>query len=410
MKTKLIFVLTYIFLIFYPKGNFAQTPDLGLTSSFALFTATGAFSNDGDATYVIGDVGTNVGTFTAFPTGTVDGQIHVVDPTSSQAATDVNIAYSYLNGITCGVNISSELGNQTLTQNVYCLEGAPTTLNGDLILDGQGDPDALFIFQINGALSVSSFSNIILINSSNVNNIYWQINGAFELGSGAIFKGTILANGAISLLENSSLDGQGLSCAGAISLHNNSVITERNENLPIKLISFTAQNMGNYVKFEWVTACEINNNFFTIQQSSDGISFEKVLIVDGAGNSNLVLHYSASDYNSNNEVSYYRLKQTDFDGKFSYSKLVSVDFKNKTYFKIYPNPICASVTILMNDTSLFNNSELIICNAIGAIVSVVPITGSKTTSDTGFFLSGIYFYTLVSKKNIIKTGKMISLQ
>ena len=409
MKRILLFFIAALTLLAFPKVNFGQAPNLGTAGNFAVFTAAGAFNCTG-ASVVTGDVGTAEGAFNAFPPGTLNGVKHVLDPISTQASVDVKVAYSDLFARTCGAVIGTTLGNgQVLSPNVYCL-GAASTLNGDLILDGQGDPDALFIFQINGALSVSSFSNIILINSSNVNNIYWQINGAFELGSGAIFKGTILANGAISLLENSSLDGQGLSCAGAISLHNNSVITERNENLPIKLISFTAQNMGNYVKFEWVTACEINNNFFTIQQSSDGISFEKVLIVDGAGNSNLVLHYSASDYNSNNEVSYYRLKQTDFDGKFSYSKLVSVDFKNKTYFKIYPNPICASVTILMNDTSLFNNSELIICNAIGAIVSVVPITGSKTTSDTGFFLSGIYFYTLVSKKNIIKTGKMISLQ
>ena len=208
---------------FYNISLGQSPPNLGAASSFALFTAVGAFSNIGEATYVIGDVGTNAGAFNAFPPGTVVGQIHVADATSAQAATDVDVAYSYLSGITCDSVIGTTLGNnQVLTPKVYCL-GAASTLNGDLILDGQGDPDALFIFKIDGALSTSTFSNVVLINSASLCNVYWQINGAFSLGDSSVFRGTIVANGAISLLEGSSLLGKGLSRAGAIDLHNNYV-------------------------------------------------------------------------------------------------------------------------------------------------------------------------------------------
>ncbi len=200
-----------------------SAPTLGTASGFALFTATGAFSNTGAATNVTGDVGTNVGAFTAFPPGTLVGTKHVADPASATAATDVDAAYSYLFGLTCGSVIGVTLGNnQILTPNVYCI-GAASTLNGDLILDAQGDPNALFIFKIDGALSTSTFSNVKLTNSASLCNVYWQINGAFALGDSSVFRGTIVANGQIELLEGSSLLGRGFTKAGAILLHNNIV-------------------------------------------------------------------------------------------------------------------------------------------------------------------------------------------
>ena len=99
-----------------------------------------------------GDIGTNVGAFTDFPPGTVIGQIHTADAVSAQAATDVGLAYSQLVGLTCGGVIGTTLGGgQILTPKIYCL-GAASSLTGDLILDGQGDPGSIFIFQIDGAL------------------------------------------------------------------------------------------------------------------------------------------------------------------------------------------------------------------------------------------------------------------
>jgi hypothetical protein len=90
-----------------------------------------------------------------------------------------------------------------------------------LILDAECDPNAIFIFKIDGAFSSTTLSNVILINAASACNIYWQINGAVSLGEGSVFRGNILANGAISLLEGSSLYGRGLSRAGAIDMHNN---------------------------------------------------------------------------------------------------------------------------------------------------------------------------------------------
>jgi len=223
MNIRLLILLSAFLLFFMPNASIAQAPDLGVTSGFALFTAVGSFDNTG-ATVITGDAGTNVGAFTGFPIpGTIVGETHVADPVSVQAAIDVDVAYSYLFAKTCGLVLGTTLGdNQVLSPNVYCLGGA-SSLNGDLILDGQGNPNAIFIFKIDGALSTSTFANVILINSASMCNVYWQVNGKFELGENSVFRGTVIANGDISLLEGAALYGRGLSREGAISLHNNVV-------------------------------------------------------------------------------------------------------------------------------------------------------------------------------------------
>ena len=223
MKAKLINAFTAVILLLLPNVNFGQAPTLGTSSTYALFTAVGAFNNIGATTTVTGDVGTNVGAFNAFPPGILVGQINVANSASAQAATDVDVAYSFLDGITTCTVIGTTLGSgQNLTPDVYCL-GAASTLNGDLILDGQGDPSSLFIFKIDGALATTVNSRVILTNSASICNVYWQVNGQVDLGDNSLFQGTILANGAINLLEAAKLLGRGLSRAGAISLHNNIV-------------------------------------------------------------------------------------------------------------------------------------------------------------------------------------------
>jgi hypothetical protein len=223
MKNKLLTLLTAVILFLITSVIFGQAPNLGTTSSFALFTAAGAFTNVGAETYVTGDVGNFVGEFSAFPPGTLVGHKHWLDPTSFAAAGDVALAYAFLFAKTPNDVIGVTLGNgQILGPGVHST-GAASTLNGNLILDGHGDPNALFIFKIGGALSTSTYSNVTLTGSASLCNVYWQINGAFTLGDGSVFRGTIVAGGAIDLLEGSSLLGRGLSIAGAISLHNNVV-------------------------------------------------------------------------------------------------------------------------------------------------------------------------------------------
>ncbi len=221
MKKHLRFASTIGFLFVMLNVNFGQAPDLGAASGFALFTSAGEFTNNGLSS-ITGDIGTYAGALTGFPPGTITGQIYTVgDPVLAQASTDLSLAYGYLSTLG-GVVLGTSLGGQILTPGVY-FAGAAANLTGDLTLDAGGDPDALFIIRIDGALSTSTFSNVLLTNSACICNVYWQITGAFELGDYSVFRGTVVSGGAISLLEGSTLLGRGLTTAGAVILHNNMV-------------------------------------------------------------------------------------------------------------------------------------------------------------------------------------------
>jgi hypothetical protein len=119
--------------------------------------------------------------------------------------------------------------------------------------------------------------------------------------------------------------------------------THENNPLPIELISFTATIDQGNVLLDWVTASEINNDYFTIERSTDGVNFEIVAIIASQapnGYSNQFLEYTAVDMQPIEGISYYRLKQTDYDGSFEYSDLVDVNFRNQdeVALKLFPNP------------------------------------------------------------------------
>lgn len=94
--------------------------------------------------------------------------------------------------------------------------------------------------------------------------------------------------------------------------------------LPVVLIDFDARATDQGVELNWTTASEESNSLFTIERSEDGHNFEPVLYADGAGDSEELIHYRATDKNPLSGLIYYRLKQTDFNGTYSYSELVAV--------------------------------------------------------------------------------------
>ncbi len=117
--------------------------------------------------------------------------------------------------------------------------------------------------------------------------------------------------------------------AGVTSLFSHSkvwLLSRDMENpLPISLLAFEATCDGNHIDFTWSTATETNNSYFTVQRSIDAQNFNNIIDKPGAGNSNSVLYYNATDNSPYPGTAYYRLKQTDFDGMFSYSSPIAVE-------------------------------------------------------------------------------------
>jgi len=112
-----------------------------------------------------------------------------------------------------------------------------------------------------------------------------------------------------------------------------------NNSLPITLTYFGAQPAQESILLSWTTATEINNSYFILERSVDGVTWDNIYTCDGAGTSTQQHVYSFDDQNPLQGINYYRLKQTDIDGAFTYSSVVSAKIKNETIdFIVYPNP------------------------------------------------------------------------
>ena len=121
--------------------------------------------------------------------------------------------------------------------------------------------------------------------------------------------------------------------------------------LPIELLYFNADVIeNNRVLLTWATASEINNDYFTVERSVDGVDFEKVTTVKGAGNSIEEINYSAIDESPYLGTSYYRLKQTDYDGKYEYSDIKTVNISKTSDFSIRPNPAKNRLEVLFTES------------------------------------------------------------
>ncbi|MCX6183142.1 MAG: T9SS type A sorting domain-containing protein [Bacteroidetes bacterium] len=176
--------------------------------------------------------------------------------------------------------------------------------------------------------------------------------------------------------------------------------------LPVELISFTASqsDMGN--KLNWVTASEINNDYFTLERSFDGVTFFAFEDVKGAGNSFSPIMYISTDPLLTNKTTYYRLKQSDYDGTCTYSGIAVCATNNKSQALIYPNPT-------EGRTKLFFNAEendsfsLVIYDCTGKSVCAAKLFVKKGENNFDINLAdlaaGNYYLTITSLNSFFTT-------
>lgn len=216
MKIKTLFLWAG-FVLLFSTHLIAQAPVLGSAETFVLFTGTGAVTNTG-ISQITGNVGTNSGAISGF--GNVNGVMHTSDATTLICKADVQSAYNQLNAAVQTAVHAPSLGNETLVPGVYGITGN-TTISNDLTLDAQGDSTAVFIFRISAPLSTTVSSRILLANGALACRIFWKVEGAVNIASLTLMRGTIIANnGAIDLASGVALEGRALSTTGAITLNN----------------------------------------------------------------------------------------------------------------------------------------------------------------------------------------------
>ncbi|MTI21697.1 T9SS type A sorting domain-containing protein [Fulvivirga sp. RKSG066] len=168
--------------------------------------------------------------------------------------------------------------------------------------------------------------------------------------------------------------------------------------LPVTLVSFTASAVNKGVELNWVTATEVNNDYFEIQHAVDEINFKTIAKVDGAGNSEKALSYSYLDKMPNEGANYYRLKQVDFDKTTSYSKPVKVDYNSlpNVSIEIYPNPVVDKLYI--NSMQNLSDVEMTLYASTGAEIGIdaikQTISDQRTELNLEHLTSGVYLLEL----------------
>lgn len=215
MKKNLLYAVVAT-AFFFPHTSFGQAPTMGSTINYVLFTTAGAVGNTG-ISHITGNVGTQIGAITTF--GNVDGVLHIADPATATAVTDLAALYTELSTTTTTTTHAAVLGTgEVLNPGVYQIAAAGS-IAGALTLDAGGDQNALFIFKVGGAFTTAAGVEIILLNNAKACNVFWVAEGAIGLAAGTIMKGTLIANNAaVSMAAGGRLEGRMFSTAGAIAI------------------------------------------------------------------------------------------------------------------------------------------------------------------------------------------------
>lgn len=221
-KLLVSFSATLIILLSITNNLFAQTPDLGILSSFVLFSTNGAVTNQGTSD-IIGNIGnSSAGYMGGFDTINVQGNLFSgINNITTQSSAALLSAYNQLSALTGTVlHVPTSFGNgETLDSGVY-YKSMASTMDGVLTLDAQNNPNAIFIFKINGALSTSAGATMILINGASIDNVFFVVEGAMTFAANNILKGTFIANnGAIVCGAGTNITGRLLTTTGAITVN-----------------------------------------------------------------------------------------------------------------------------------------------------------------------------------------------
>jgi len=162
---------------------------------------------------------------TGFPPGTLSGVTHAGNPTSAAAMTDLTTAYNDAAGRTLTpVTVAGNLGGLTLPPGLYKSTSSLSISSGDLTLDAQGDPNAVFIFQMASTLTTTSGRAVVLSGGAKSSNVFWQVGSSATLGTTSTFKGTIMADQSITLNTGATLNGRALARIGAVTMAANTVV------------------------------------------------------------------------------------------------------------------------------------------------------------------------------------------
>jgi len=249
-------------------------PNPGSTKCYALFSGNGPVSNLG-VSFVMGDMGTNVGLTSGLDALLVSGAIYdIVDGSTAQCAADLLVMYDSRNTLPVDTELlyhAQFVQSLALTPYTYLLNAA-TALTDSLSLNAMGHANTVFVINISGALSTSTHAKVILINGTQSKNVYWKVDGPVDINDYSEFKGIIVANDvAVSLKTGVTLDGRAYTTTGAFAtagitttMPSTCTATAVNTLSTNNSVSIAPNPFGSYTTITLGDASKINNCSFTM--------------------------------------------------------------------------------------------------------------------------------------------------
>jgi uncharacterized protein with beta-barrel porin domain len=204
-------------------GVRAQPVPLGTAANFAILAGS-TITNTGTS-LITGNIGVSPGSaITGFPPGIVNGTAHSNDAVAIQAQIDQFTAFNNLAGRPSTANLTGQdLGGHVLTPGVYTFNSS-AQLTGTLTLNGLGNPNALFVFNIGSTLTTASASSIVLINGARGGDVFFRVGSSATLGTTTSFVGDIIALTSITLNTGANINcGAALAHNGAVTLDTNNI-------------------------------------------------------------------------------------------------------------------------------------------------------------------------------------------
>lgn len=160
--------------------------------------------------------------------------------------------------------------------------------------------------------------------------------------------------------------------------------------LPVEMVSFDAKANNKTIELKWVTASELNSNYFTLFRSADGMNFTEISKISAKGYSSTFSYYDFTDDKPFNGINYYKLTETDFDGEVSDANYTSANLKNVSSPHIISNPVQDVLAFDMKDMSQsIVNLRIFDCSGRLIYNESVPAT-EKLKIDCTVFQTGVY--------------------
>ncbi|HEY6144312.1 MAG TPA: ice-binding family protein [Flavobacterium sp.] len=368
MKKILLTIIAFSLLLMQ-NLSFGQAPTLGTAANFVLFSSVGAVTNTG-ITHLTGNVGTNSSSSTGF--GNVDGVMNDGNGTSAQCGADLLIAYNQLKSAIPNYFPAPLLGNgQILTAGIYSITDV-TTLNLDLTLDAQGNPDTVFIFQIEAAFATNANSEIKLVNGAKACNVFWKIEGLTSMATGTIMKGTIIVNNAAIVMNTGvSLEGRALSTTGSISVDG--------------ITSYTPIGCGSPILNGPVAPALKSTECYAIFSSDGAVSNAGITTVTGDIGTNVTLTTGYDAMTVNGMIHPQPDTSTaqaaaDLTDVYNYLNVLPSDIELLYPAQFGNNLVLTPHTYLLNAATVLTNTVYLNAQGNANAVFIIKINGALSTS------------------------------